>query len=377
METIVYLTYNDAPTGIYKSQVSDVCQFLNLHGKQIKLIALISVRGFFRNRVIIRKSYSDTIVIPMFPRPKNWALNIFTLRLLFTFINVKTIIARGPFAANMAIAIKKARQCRRVVFDARGAYVAEFSEYNVSNDPELINQIEQLESNALKESDAQLAVSHALVKYWSARFKFNSVQHVVIPCTLNSGFLNDLPSRQQRNIVRNNIGFSEEDILIVFSGSAAGWQSLELFDKILLPVFSLYSNVRLLMLTTSDIQSLQIVQQYPDRVKKIWLQHEEVFHVLASADYGWLVRESSVTNEVASPVKFAEYLASGLNVLISEGLGDYSDFVLEHHCGHVFKNGDNFHPNLCSDAERSRNRKIAESYFLKSAYLEQYLKLTV
>ena len=53
------------------------------------------------------------------------------------------------------------------------------------------------------------------------------------------------------------------------------------------------------------------------------------------ADYGYVFREQSVTNQVASPVKVAEYLSCGLKVLISENLGDYSSMIKENDLGRI------------------------------------------
>jgi glycosyltransferase involved in cell wall biosynthesis len=57
---------------------------------------------------------------------------------------------------------------------------------------------------------------------------------------------------------------------------------------------------------------------------------------LIAADYGLLIREESVTNKVASPVKFAEYLACGLKIIISPNLGDYSEYVINNDCGSLY-----------------------------------------
>ena len=46
-----------------------------------------------------------------------------------------------------------------------------------------------------------------------------------------------------------------------------------------------------------------------------------------------IIREESITNQVSSPVKFAEYLYAGLKIIISSNIGDYSKFVLDNDCG--------------------------------------------
>ena len=62
---------------------------------------------------------------------------------------------------------------------------------------------------------------------------------------------------------------------------------------------------------------------------------EEINNYLNATDYGILFRENLPINNQASPTKFAEYILAGLKVIISEGVGDFSEFVREHDCGQV------------------------------------------
>jgi glycosyltransferase involved in cell wall biosynthesis len=55
--------------------------------------------------------------------------------------------------------------------------------------------------------------------------------------------------------------------------------------------------------------------------------HTEVPELLAAADLAVLLRDRSSVNRVASPVKFAEYLAAAVPVVLTEGIGDYSALV--------------------------------------------------
>ena len=56
---------------------------------------------------------------------------------------------------------------------------------------------------------------------------------------------------------------------------------------------------------------------------------------LRAADLGILLRAPDPLNEVACPTKFAEFMMSGLPVLISAGIGDCSRFVAEQNAGAV------------------------------------------
>jgi len=76
----------------------------------------------------------------------------------------------------------------------------------------------------------------------------------------------------------------------------------------------------------------------------VWLavgySHHEVPGYLAAADVGLLLREPCLVNRVASPVKFAEYLAAGLPVLLTEQIGDYSALAAAHRVGCVIPYAD-------------------------------------
>ena len=52
--------------------------------------------------------------------------------------------------------------------------------------------------------------------------------------------------------------------------------------------------------------------------------HDEVLACLESADAGLLLRREDPVSSVASPTKFGEYLAAGLPVVLSRGIGDFS-----------------------------------------------------
>ncbi len=76
-------------------------------------------------------------------------------------------------------------------------------------------------------------------------------------------------------------------------------------------------------------------------------------------DYGLLLREKSITNKVASPVKFAEYLYAGLRVLISPEIGDYSEMVSYYNLGHVVNSAKeltSLELNWSSEQERGLHR---------------------
>ncbi|MBP7809848.1 MAG: hypothetical protein KA163_11185 [Bacteroidia bacterium] len=369
---MIYLTYNDQPSGIYNSQVIDVVKYLNSiqNTEKVKLVALISIRSFFKNKKLIQQRLPESKVLPMVPKPGLWRLNYFILAVFLS--KTKIIMARGPFATSLALRLKKAGKTQSVIFDARGAYKAELNEYDVVQNETIKEEIIEIEKEVVLNSDFRLTVSNALVNYWIKEFNYNSDKHIVVPCTLSADFNFEFPSIEKIKFLRKEIGFSDSDVVIVYSGSSAGWQSFSLVEKMLTKVFEQNANVKLLWLTNHLNENSGFVKQFKNRIKTAWVKPEEVKNYLLAGDYGLLYRENSVTNQVASPVKFAEYLTCGLSVIISENLGDYSEFVKKNNCGIV---GDVNSLENVSYETKQQNHKLATQNLTKENYKTEYLKL--
>jgi len=52
-----------------------------------------------------------------------------------------------------------------------------------------------------------------------------------------------------------------------------------------------------------------------------------------AGDYAFLLRSDDIVAYVSSPIKFAEYLATGNRVVITPKIGDSSEFVEKHNAG--------------------------------------------
>lgn len=374
---MIYLTYNDPPSGIYESQVINVCRFVNQQFHcNLRLVALISIRGFSANKKKIKSKLPDAIVIPMIPKHSNWRMNTYLLRLLFVFIGKQSVWARGVFAATLALDLKKSKHVKKVIFDGRGAYAAEFNEY-LHKIVHVNEDVAALEQQVVRQSDFRLAVSHQLVEHWQKEYAYASPDHVIIPCTLSDERAVLFDSAEKRLEFKKSLGFAEDDMVVVYSGSAADWQSMNLLNDFMLLHFSANEKIKLILLTTASVQNLEIGKRYANRIVQQWVKPQEVIRFLQAGDYGFLIRESSVTNLVSSPTKFAEYLDAGLNILISAEIGDFSTFVRANNCGLVvedLKKIVNF--KKTTEEERRVNHQLAQQCFSKEAYRMQYQKLT-
>jgi glycosyltransferase involved in cell wall biosynthesis len=369
---MIYLTFNEAPSGIFSSQVIDVVKFLNKEcSADVKLWCFISLRNYSGNRKKIRSQIGFAKVFPMLPTMRLWKMNRFLLYFLLFFSSEKKIMGRSAWATWLALKAKKRGLCKKVVYDGRGAIYHECSEYKVIESEKQAQGLREIEKMVVLQSDFRLAVSHKLAEHWKNFFGYTGGNHVVIPCTLNSVFFH--PDFQ----VGRSAYRSEESnkIIGVYSGSVAGWQSISYLSAFFEKLFGANPSFQLLVLSAHSAEWQNLQSKFPGRIEVTFVEPARVPSLLVQADYGFLIREDSVTNRVASPVKFAEYLSCGLKVLISPFIGDFSEFVRANNCGFVLDQGSPFVLEKVDAAEKERISKLAENYFRKEKFMKEYEKI--
>lgn len=347
---MIFFCFNEKYNGIFKSQVIEVLKNYNELGFNFKLISFISIRNFFTERKKIKNEYHFSLVFPMFPFLKFWTVNKYFLR--FFLKKSDLIISRGIFATNLVF-LTELKNCK-VIYDGRGAVTTEQDEYGVYNGTGLENKIFKIEQNAILNSDYRIAVSEKLLEYWNKDFQYNSKNHVIIPSCANYTFKNE--DFQDVNV-------NEEEIIIVFCGSSSKWHSFEIMVSHFEKFLNYSPKIKIIILSKINNHIVDLINKFPKRITQDWVDPSKISNILIKADYGYVYRNQTKTNYVASPVKIAEYLSCGLKILISDNLGDYSELVQNNCFGF---NLDSRYFNYSSLNKVSLSEKLRISSFAKS-----------
>jgi glutaredoxin-related protein len=364
---LAYFTFNCLPDGIYKSQVIDVLQFYKENKvDNTYLITFFPRQNFFEHRKLIKSYPVKSIVIPLFPGLRVYKFYMFVYALINLFLKPKILICRGPMAGYIALKYKKNGQ--KIIYDGRSATKAEVEEYETFKG-KLGEEVVEMEKIAVLEADRRISVTNALIDYWKEHFNYNSNEHIVIPCL----------SEKNDNIILLKDVFFEGEIdepILAYAGSTAPWQSFPLMiEKI--DNYLGKSRAKVLLLTKEHELITNLEEKHPKRVKRIYVKTEEVINYLSLADYGLLIRNFNQTNYVSSPVKYAEYLSAGLNIIMTDSIKDYADFTIKHQCGFVLSEQEFINKKLTklTNEDKQRNCELHSNYLIKEAHKENYLKL--
>lgn len=128
----------------------------------------------------------------------------------------------------------------------------------------------------------------------------------------------------------------------VYIGGLSVWQR---FDDIL----KLYHQIQLskpdsvFHIITLDINTAQRkVDEIFSNKENIFVyavtDRSEISLLLSKFEYGFLIREKNKVNEVASPIKFAEYLSCGIKPIMTDAIPHFTKLVEKYHCGIIVNN---------------------------------------
>ncbi len=254
------------------------------------------------------------------------------LKLMMENNQITIIHAEAFYAAYHSLRISRDTQSK-VVFDIHGI-LAEETMMRGGN-PAWINRINEVEGQLLRDVDACVMVSNSMQAFLEKKHGLKVPDYKILPCCVHSqGFG---LSSESRELIREKKGFRDKFVLI-YLGSLSVWQWPE-------AMFTLFAELHSRM---KDSIFYLLIPEYDhskahEYIAKFNLPHdsyllEEVPHsevggIIGVADAGLLLRESHDVNTVSSPTKFGEYLAAGLPVILTGGIGDYSAMTDELNIG--------------------------------------------
>jgi len=288
------------------------------------------------------------------------------------------LIGRNPVSL-LCLAPAAARRRTRLVLDYRGLLSEEYVlQGKVAQRGRMHRLLRYLEGWALRRADVIVCVSERLrsrAQRWKPSTRGKTV---VVPCCYDPL----IAQQDEREMARLREEFNLDrtrDFVLCYAGSLSAWNRPEAILEVSRAFRREYPATRLLLLT-GDLEKAGMIFRNEEGVLLCSVSHQEIRNYLALADLGLLLREPGPVNRVASPVKFAEYLACGLPVLVSPGVGDCPDIVRRERVGYVLDASVRL-AQIASEilANRStlrdRCREVAARYFDGDRYLGHYTDL--
>jgi glycosyltransferase involved in cell wall biosynthesis len=268
--------------------------------------------------------------------------------LLFRFFQYRkkdaiVIHARGAFSGKVAAVMKKFYKNIKFLYDIRGDVAAEYK-YHALNTGVSEEEIERKLNKDFKyqkyvtdHADHFNCVSHVLKSRVLKSYEIPPENVNVVPCLADhKKFYFDEKIRSEN---RRLMGFDNKFVFI-YSGGVGAWHCTDKVFELMSRLLPMNEKNYFVMLTPALHEAKTLAEKFLREgtysIRSV--PHDQVPLYLMSSDMGILLRENHPLNQVAAPTKFAEYLMSGLPLIISENIGDYSNFVRDRKLGIVVDN---------------------------------------
>jgi len=219
----------------------------------------------------------------------------------------------------------------KVIYDNRGLYIDEKILSGLIKKASIKEKFFRwFEKYVVKNCDRMVVVSNQFKSYILNKSKHKTLSKIVV-----------IPNR---TLIDMNINLTQKHsnkIILVYSGSYAVWQNSTELKKLFIQALNIFNDVifKIISYEKEKFQSLFSGEsELLQRINIVSVEPVKVKEELSKCNCGILLRENNLINNVSSPLKFAEYLAAGLPVLLSEGVGDTESIIKKYDVGIIIKN---------------------------------------
>lgn len=357
---ILYLNYTSFLTqGILRSQVGVPLKKLGDEGFSFILFSCERLKDFFKRDEIKKiknefKSHNVNIIflpkllpkylqiVPAYIRKGTFIIPFILDLIIFLttafFITLtnkpKIIHTRSYVPAAIGVLLKKVFNVK-LIFDPRGIIPEELQFARGWNENDTRYKIwKKIEKWILKNSDVVFALSEPFKDHLK---KIAPDEEILItPCSVDTDIF--VFDSERREILRKEKNVSDKFVILYSIGCFVPYQVLEDAVRIYKYIKEIKRN-SILWICTPDEEQITIYFKeknlFSDDIKIFKAEFSEMPDVNLAADLGLLVRHQSIVSKVASPVKFAEYLASGLPVACYPEIGDTEKIIKENNVGFI------------------------------------------
>lgn len=221
------------------------------------------------------------------------------------------------------------------IFDTRGIDSEEYVDAGTWKKGSLIHRMTAfLEDFITRRSDHVVTLTHKFLQILKATHAGRDIKFSVIPCAVDLSLF----KRREDPKLAEEVGLAGK-FVFVYCGSIGTWYMFDEMCDLFRAAKSLISNAAFLILTQSDAEGIRARCMSRglnmEDVKIRAVSYDDVPSYLSMAHAGIFFIRPVFSKLSSSPVKFAEYLACGLPVVINKGIGDTDEFTRKHRIGAV------------------------------------------
>jgi glycosyltransferase involved in cell wall biosynthesis len=241
---------------------------------------------------------------------------------------IRLLHARGHVPGLIALALQRLSGAK-LLFDVRGFMAEEYVDAGIwPANGRLFRMTKRVERALVQAADAIIVLAEqarTLLETWYPH-QVNGKRIQVIPCCV------DLRANQEADEAKQPRAGAARGKTIAYVGKLGGWYLTEAMVDFMQTAMQMAPELRCQVWTQSDPGPLRACLQARNlngRIQIGTLAPAELARELASVDAGLSFVKPCLSKRASSPTKIGEYLAAGLPVVSTAGIGDMDDLLLD------------------------------------------------
>ena len=244
---------------------------------------------------------------------------------------VRVLHARAHISMAMAL-IARMIVKGKVIFDFRGLVADEYVDAGIWDEGGLVYRgFKLFERYALRMADQVVVLTERMKMHLIESGLACSERIEVIPCCTDFSRFDILPQKTEDR------AHTVDRFTVVYAGSVTGLYLLKEMGRFFLALRKRRGDAFLHVLTSSNHRWARAELLDAGLNEKdfeiIAISPAEIPRYLVSADVGLSFRKATFSQTAASPTKVPEYLAAGIPVVSTAGVGDIDELIQSHHIG--------------------------------------------
>jgi len=226
---------------------------------------------------------------------------------------------------------------RKFIFDVRGLMAEEYADGNIWKRTEFLYKTTfWIEKKMLKQADFLVVLTENIKEVlmnssYITKMQYQKKKNIaVIPCCVDFEKFNG--SRISRDILQEKYKLSEKFVFL-YIGSLGTWYLLENMLDFFIEAKKIITNAHFLILANTDRDIITDLCRKKDlSVNDVTIDRvdfKDMSDYIKLGTVGLLFYRPTFSRKATSPIKFGEYLACGIPVIINYGVGD-TEYVVEH-----------------------------------------------
>lgn len=225
----------------------------------------------------------------------------------------------------------------KLLFDIRGFAIDEkIMDGRLKEKSWLTSFLKKLEIKVFRKADHIVTLTHVSKPIIAKKYVVGEKNITVIPTCANVELFKPV-TLTEKLILKEQLGFSQDDVIILHNGSLNGWVDFDAELKLFKQLSLLKRNIKFLFLNKGQHDLIRsFINKYElesSLCKIVGVDFDQVIKYLNISDLCVFFIKPSFAKQASAPTKFAELVASHLYSVTNTNYGDMTYYLNSYNVG--------------------------------------------